>query len=354
MDVLSRTLAVLALACAVAVGTLGSTTSSAGAAAAAGDCSPGSDWGTTRADFAAQTVDLVNAHRAGLGLRQLTVGSALQAAAVWKARHMAKYGYMAHDDPAPPVARSTGERMAACGVTGSWGENIAAGYPTPASVVNGWLDSPGHRANIENPSYVSMGAGAASSASGQLYWAHTFSSTGGGSAPPPPPPPHLRRLRRRPRRRRPHRHDPAADAAETADADAARPAELRLLRRRRPRTAAAANPLTFRGLTLTPRRPAAGHVLGGKVIVLKRGTRLKTGHVFCSARFEGTEAEGGDASPSRRRGGLRVARSDGRPRPHGQCRDRRAAGPPAGLRAVPRRHLLTRHAPAHGQLGVNG
>ena len=87
---------------------------------------------------------------------------------------MAKYGYMAHDDPAPPVSRSTGERMAACGVTGSWGENIAAGYPSPASVVNGWLNSPGHRANIENPNYVSMGAGAASSASGQLYWAHTF------------------------------------------------------------------------------------------------------------------------------------------------------------------------------------
>ena len=99
------------------------------------------------------------------------------------------------------------------------------------------------------------------------------------------------------------------------------------------RTAAAANVITFRGLTLTPRRPAAGHVLGGKVIVLNRGARLKTGHVFCSARFEGTEAESGDASSPRRRCGLRVARSDGRPRPHRQCRDRRPAGPPAGLRA---------------------
>jgi len=38
---------------------------------------------------------------------------------------------------------------------------------------------------------------------------------------------------------------------------------------------------------LTPRRPAAGQLLGGKVIVLKRGTRLKTADVFCSARFEG-------------------------------------------------------------------
>jgi uncharacterized protein YkwD len=277
MDVLSRTLAVLALVCAAAVGTLGSTTVNAGAAAAAGDCSPGSDWGTSRADFAAQTVDLVNAHRAGLGLRQLTVGSALEAAAVWKARHMAKYGYMAHDDPAPPVARSTAERMAACGVTGSWGENIAAGYPSPASVVNGWLSSPGHRANIENPNYVSMGAGAASSASGQLYWAHTFSSTGSGSPPPPPPPP--------PTTPPPTTTPPPPKPPPSTPAPPGQPSPAPSTPATR--TAAAANAITFRSLTLTPRRPAAGHVLGGKVIVLKRGTRLRTGHVFCSARFEG-------------------------------------------------------------------
>ncbi len=188
MDVLSRSLAVLALVCAVAAGTLGGSTSNAGAAATAGDCTPGADWGTSRDDLAAQTISLVNSHRATLGLRPLAVGSALQASAVWKARHMAKYGYMAHADPAPPVARSAAERMAACGVSGSWGENIAAGYPTPASVVNGWLNSPGHRANIENASYTAIGSGAAASGSGQLYWAHTF-STSGGSAPAPPPAP---------------------------------------------------------------------------------------------------------------------------------------------------------------------
>ena len=54
-----------------------------------------------------------------------------------------------------------------------------------------------------------------------------------------------------------------------------------------PKAASAANPLSFRQLRLTPRRPAAGHVLGSRVVVLKRGARLKTGHVFCSARFNG-------------------------------------------------------------------
>ncbi len=283
MDVLSRTLAVLALVCAVALGTLGSGTRSADAAAAAGDCTPGGDWGTTRADFASQTVDLVNAHRATLGLRPLAVGSALQASAVWKARHMAKFGYMAHDDPAPPVARSIGERMAACGVAGSWGENIAAGFPTPASVVNGWLGSPGHRANIENASYVSMGAGAAASASGQLYWAHTFSSSGSGAPPPSPPAPTPP-----PPAPVPVPSPPAPAPPAPPPSNPKPPAQPGPpVAQPAPKTASAANPLSFRRLTLTPRRPSAGHVLRSRVVVMKRGARLKTGHVFCSARFRG-------------------------------------------------------------------
>jgi uncharacterized protein YkwD len=298
MDVLSRSLAVLALACALVAGTVGSTASTARATAAAGDCSAGSDWGTLRADLAAQTVDLVNAHRATLGLSQLAVGSALQASAVWKARHMAKYSYMAHDDPAPPVSRSAGERMAACGVTGSWGENIAAGFPSPASVVNGWLNSPGHRANIENPNFVSMGSGAAASASGQLYWAHAFSSSGSGSPPPPPPPapsppppsppppttptpPPTTTPVPVPAPPSPPQPGPNPPA-QPGSPGAAPPA---------PRAASTANPLSFRELTLTPRHPSAGHVLGSRVIVLKRGARLKTGHVFCTARLNGRPLE---------------------------------------------------------------
>jgi uncharacterized protein YkwD len=296
MDVLSRSLAVIALACAVAVGTLGSTTSSAGAAAAAGDCTPGSDWGTPRDDFAAQTVSLVNSHRASLGLRPLVVSSALQASAVWKARHMAKYGYMAHNDPAPPVARSTGERMAACGVSGGWGENIAAGYATPAAVVNGWLNSAGHRGNIENASYVAIGTGAAASASGQIYWAHTFSSSGAGSPAPPPPapvpappapqPPAPQPPAPPPTTPKPPAPAPPAPGQPAPGSPPAQPGPPGS--QPTPKAAsAAANPLTFRGLTLTPRRPAAGRMLASKVVVLKRGTRLKTGHVFCSARFQG-------------------------------------------------------------------
>jgi uncharacterized protein YkwD len=161
------------------------------AAAVVGDCSPGSDWGTPRQDYAARVVDLVNQHRATKGLSQLIVSTSLTNSSIWKSRHMARYVYMAHDDPAPPIARTTGQRLAACGypsTTSGWGENIAYGYTTPEAVMQGWLNSPGHRANIENPSFRSIGVGAASSSSGRIYWAQAF-GTQTGSTPPPPPPP---------------------------------------------------------------------------------------------------------------------------------------------------------------------
>jgi hypothetical protein len=45
--------------------------------------------------------------------------------------------------------------------------------------------------------------------------------------------------------------------------------------------------VTLSRLTVTPRRPMAGEVLASKVAATRRGARLKTGHVFCSARFQG-------------------------------------------------------------------
>jgi hypothetical protein len=161
-----------------------------GATAALGDCSPGANWGTVRADLAAQVVAAVNQHRAGIGLGGLAESATLRAAAVWKARHMAAYGYMAHDDPAPPVARSVGDRVAACGYTGGgWGENIAHGYPSTAAVMQGWLSSPGHKANIERASFRAIGVGVAAAANGTLYWAQVFGTVADSGVPPTAPPP---------------------------------------------------------------------------------------------------------------------------------------------------------------------
>jgi uncharacterized protein YkwD len=142
---------------------------------AVGDCTPGADWGTPRQSLAPAVLNLVNAHRSGLGLSQLRSSPTLTASALWKARHMAKYGYFGHDDPAPPVARSAFQRIAACGYPGpEVGENIAAGYRSPASVMQAWLLSPGHRANIEASGWTVLGVGVAQSSSGALYWVQDF------------------------------------------------------------------------------------------------------------------------------------------------------------------------------------
>lgn len=157
------------------------------AASAAGDCAPDAAWPAARPDLAAQVVDLINDHRAHMGLRPLTVSPTLTAAATWKARHMAAYAYLAHDDPGPPTPRTAGERIAACGYAGpTWGENIAMGYTTPQAVVDAWLASPGHRANIERADYAATGVAVAGTE--QPYWAESFGDVVDGAAAPPAAP----------------------------------------------------------------------------------------------------------------------------------------------------------------------
>jgi len=156
------------------------------------NCTASSSWGTNRTDLASQVVSLVNQYRAGKGLSQLAISAPLTASSEWKSLHMTGYGYFAHDDPAPPVSRSAYQRATDCGYRGSsWGENIAWGYSSAQSVVNGWLGSPGHKANIENPGFSSTGVGVAANGSGQLYWTQNFGNdaSGGTPAPPAPTPP---------------------------------------------------------------------------------------------------------------------------------------------------------------------
>jgi uncharacterized protein YkwD len=161
------------------------------AAAPVGDCQAGAGWPASLPSAAADVVQRVNAHRVGRGLAPLAISPTLAAAAEWKARHMAQYGYLQHDDPAPPVQRSPFERMEACGYPGQalTGENIASGYDTPASVMAGWLGSAGHRANLERPQFRAIGVGVARSAAGTLYWAQNFGSVADASSSPPAAPP---------------------------------------------------------------------------------------------------------------------------------------------------------------------
>ena len=155
-------------------------------------CTPGA-WPAANASLAQQVLDLTNQRRASLGVAPLAIDSALTDAAVWKARHLAQYGYFAHDDPAPPVARTAHSRALQCGYSANlgWGENIAAGYPTASAVMTGWINSPGHRENLDRASFRAIGIGVAAGANGRLNWVQVFGSAvqGAGTTPPPPPPP---------------------------------------------------------------------------------------------------------------------------------------------------------------------
>jgi uncharacterized protein YkwD len=152
---------------------------------AAGDCTPVSSWGTQEpAQVEADLVQLVNAHRAALGLGQLTVAPSLTASAEWKSMNMAGYDYMEHDDPSP-VARTVSDRLTACGYpsgAAGWGENIAYGFPDAKSVMAAWLSDTPHRQNLENPSWTTIGVGAAANGGGIIFWTQDFGTTG-ASAP---------------------------------------------------------------------------------------------------------------------------------------------------------------------------
>ena len=56
----------------------------------------------------------------------------------------------------------------------SAGENIAMGQRTPQEVMNSWMNSSGHRANILNPSFTTLGVGIAKDANGTIYWTQMF------------------------------------------------------------------------------------------------------------------------------------------------------------------------------------
>ncbi len=116
-------------------------------------------------------MDLVNDHRASIGLRALI-----------------------HDDEMGTIARTHSQNMASGAVAfghtgfssrcsasktalggGNWcGENVAAGQTTPKAAFTSWMNSSGHRANIEQGRATHTGFGYAKSSSGKYYWTQIF------------------------------------------------------------------------------------------------------------------------------------------------------------------------------------
>jgi uncharacterized YkwD family protein len=107
--------------------------------------------------FEEQVVQLVNQERAKQGLRPLTHRADLKNVAQKKAEDMINSNYFSHTSP---NYGSPFDMMKTFGISYSTaGENIAKGQKSPQEVMNAWMNSSGHRANILKPEYDSIGVG---------------------------------------------------------------------------------------------------------------------------------------------------------------------------------------------------
>ncbi|MCU9615061.1 SafA/ExsA family spore coat assembly protein [Caldibacillus lycopersici] len=123
-------------------------------------------------NFEAQVVTLVNQERAKAGLTALTHNWELSRVARYKSMDMRDRGYFSHTSP---TYGSPFDMMKNFGINyRTAGENIAQGQTTPAAVVQAWMNSPGHRANILSTQFTEIGVGYAAGGSGRHYWTEMF------------------------------------------------------------------------------------------------------------------------------------------------------------------------------------
>lgn len=129
---------------------------------------------TSVSEFEKEVVRLTNIEREKHGLAPLELDEALSHVARDKSKDMRDAGYFSHHSP---NYGSPFDMMNAYGIDyKTAGENIAAGQRTPQEVVNGWMNSDGHRANILNGSYTHIGVGHAEGGSYGHYWTQMFIS----------------------------------------------------------------------------------------------------------------------------------------------------------------------------------
>lgn len=120
-------------------------------------------------DYEKRVVALVNEQRRAYGLAPVELSEELCVKARVKSQDMAQNRYFDHNSP---TYGSPFDMMRALGVTYRYaGENIAMGYSTPEAVVNAWMNSEGHRANILNANYRTLGVGYVAAGN---YWTQWF------------------------------------------------------------------------------------------------------------------------------------------------------------------------------------
>ncbi|MFH8786540.1 CAP domain-containing protein [Streptomyces roseoverticillatus] len=120
--------------------------------------------------MAQQLLALVNQERAKAGCRPLRASAQLTRLAQSFSDDMAQRGFFSHTDP---DGRTPWDRAAKHGIRNLGGENIARGHPDARAVMEAWMHSAGHRANILNGEYRTLGIGLNTSGSGP-WWTQDF------------------------------------------------------------------------------------------------------------------------------------------------------------------------------------
>jgi len=112
-------------------------------------------------------VQQMNAHRASVGCAPLVWNEAVAAVALGHSQDMVSRSFFSHQNP---DGASPFDRLRAAGIDYSRAaENIAYGYPTGTAVLTAWLNSPGHKANIESCALTEHGVGLVGT-----HWTHLF------------------------------------------------------------------------------------------------------------------------------------------------------------------------------------
>ena len=119
-----------------------------------------------------EVLNLVNKERKANGLKPLTLNKELSNVANIKSRDMIEKGYFDHTSP---TYGSPFDMMKKFNISyNTAGENIAMGQKTPSEVMNSWMNSSGHRANILNSTYTELGVGIQKDSNGTIYWTQMF------------------------------------------------------------------------------------------------------------------------------------------------------------------------------------
>jgi uncharacterized protein YkwD len=129
---------------------------------------------TTLGATEARILRLVNGERRRQGLPDLVYNAQLDRMAKIQAENMARFQKMAHVIPESTLPTLADRAHESGYVYAQLAENVALGYPNASTVVEGWMASKGHRANILNRDVEETGIAIARSSAGGLYYCQVF------------------------------------------------------------------------------------------------------------------------------------------------------------------------------------